>query len=132
MSPRLKRRVRQRAGGRCEYCQLPEHLDPLPFHIDHVIAKQHRGRSGFLNLALACAYCNERKGTNIASIDPATGRLVPLFNPRQERWSRHFRWAGARLVGLTAVGRATVLLFGINHAINLALRRSLIAEGLFK
>ena len=35
--------VRQRAGNRCEYCLLPEESDEWPFHVEHVIAKQHGG-----------------------------------------------------------------------------------------
>jgi hypothetical protein len=31
--------VRERAGGRCEYCRMPAAYDPIPFEIDHVIAR---------------------------------------------------------------------------------------------
>jgi len=110
---------------------MHESHDPLPFHVDHVIAEQHRGATSFANLAYSCSYCNAHKGTNVASIDPVTRRLVSLFNPRRDRWEKHFRWAGARLVGTTSVGRVTVLTLAINHPINLALRRSLINEGVF-
>jgi hypothetical protein len=42
--------------------------------------------------------------------DPLTMVETPLFNPRSDRWSDHFRWTadGLRIVGLTTVGRATV------------------------
>ena len=50
----LEQLVRQRAGGRCEYCRMPEEWDELPFHIDHVIAEQHGGKTVAGNLALAC------------------------------------------------------------------------------
>lgn len=33
----LERQVIVRAGGGCEYCQLPEAASDLPFHIDHII-----------------------------------------------------------------------------------------------
>src|SRR5262249_53923431 len=49
--------------------------------------------------------------------DPATQAMVPLFNPRRQRWSRHFRWSadGLHRVGVTRVGRATVERLALNH-----------------
>lgn len=47
--------VRRRAGGRCEYCRLPQHAVEGPFHIEHVIAQQHAQDDSSSNLALACA-----------------------------------------------------------------------------
>ena len=38
----------------------------------------------------------------------------PTFNPRQKKWARHFRWDGAYLVGITAIGRATIVVLAIN------------------
>jgi hypothetical protein len=44
MSPRIRQQVRARAGDRCEYCRLPDWLDfSGPFHVEHVIARQHTG-----------------------------------------------------------------------------------------
>jgi hypothetical protein len=31
--------VRQRAGKRCEYCRLPQHVDEAKFHIEHIVAQ---------------------------------------------------------------------------------------------
>jgi hypothetical protein len=104
--------------------------DPLRFHIDHVIAKQHRGATAFANLALCCSYCNAHKGTNIAGIDPVTRRLVPLFNPRREKWSEHFRFVGGKIVSSTAVGRATILVLAMNAPTNVEARALLISDGL--
>src|SRR5262245_35673880 len=42
------------------------------------------------NLALACFDCNRYKGSDLASLDPETGSLTPLFNPRLDDWSTHF------------------------------------------
>jgi 5-methylcytosine-specific restriction endonuclease McrA len=53
-SQALAQRVWQRARARCEYCQMPQEFDPLPFQIDHIIARKHRGRTRMENLALAC------------------------------------------------------------------------------
>ena len=99
------RRVWQRARGRCEYCCLHQDYEPYyRFHIEHIIAKQHGGTDRLDNLALACHHCNHRKGTNLSGIDPQTGRIVPLYHPRRQRWQRHFRLADVRLLGRTASG----------------------------
>jgi hypothetical protein len=128
---RLRRQVRAAAGGRSEYCQLPEYAEPAPFPIDHIIARQHRGETTFRNLALSCLYCNVHKGTNLASVDPESDEIVQLFHPRTQQWAAHFRWAGAVLVGLTPTGRATIRCLRINDPINVNLRESLQAEGRF-
>lgn len=123
--------VWERARGRCEYCCLSPVLSHLPFEIDHIIAKQHGGRTVPGNLALACYRCNKSKGPNLSSIDEQTGRIVPLFHPRRHKWTSHFRWQGGLLVGRTPQGRATVALLTINLPILVALRESLIEEGVF-
>jgi hypothetical protein len=121
--------VRRRAGACCEYCQLPEAHSAIPFEIDHIIAKKPKGATSEDNLALACFFCNSAKGPNIAGFDPASGRIVPLFHPRRQKWSRHFRWEGAHLAGLTRTGRATVEVLAINDPAFLAVREALIAVG---
>ena len=83
----LELEVRRRAAGRCEYSLFPESASELPFHIDHIIAEKHGGQSESENLALGCFSCNLRKGTNIAGLDPETGELKGLFNPRTDGWS---------------------------------------------
>jgi HNH endonuclease len=128
----LRTRVRRRARGRCEYCQTPLRYNALAAEIDHVIAIKHGGLTVFSNLAVACAHCNAHKGPNIAGIDPATGNIVRLFNPRSDRWQSHFRFSGAAVIGLTSVGRATINTLFINDPLELAARASLIDEGLFR
>jgi hypothetical protein len=110
---------------------MPQSQVLLRFHIDHVIAKQHRGRNALANLALCCPSCNSRKGTNIASIDPASRRLVPLFNPRREMWKEHFRFIGGRIVSSTPIGRATIHVLDFNEPKRITARETLMAEGLF-
>jgi hypothetical protein len=106
--------------------------DAVPFQFDHIIAKQHGGRTTLRNLAFSCASCNGRKGTNIAGIGPASRRITRLFHPREDRWEEHFRWSGPLLVGKTPQGRATVRLLRINDLINLRLRESLMQEGFYE
>jgi hypothetical protein len=123
--------VRERANDCCEYCRLPQAFSSTHFQIDHIIAEQHRGSMVASNLALACLADNNHKGPNLAGIDPKTGKRVWLFNPRRQKWSRHFRWQGPVLVGRTPVGRATVAVLAINLAHRVAQRAALIAEGVF-
>jgi hypothetical protein len=78
------------------------------FHVDHIVARQHGGESVLKNLALACMHCNQRKRPNIAGRDPGTGEIVHLFHPRRDKWSDHFEWNGAYLIGKTQIGRATI------------------------
>jgi hypothetical protein len=78
-----------------------------------------------------CPFCNYRKGPNIAGIDPASGQVTRLFNPRRERWSAHFAWNGPALIGKTAVGRTTVHVLAMNHPDRVELRRLLIDAGVF-
>lgn len=58
------------------------------------------------------------------SVDSLTGEMSPLFHPRQQRWDEHFEWdsSGMRIVGLTAVGRATVVALNMNNAVIIAAR----------
>jgi len=73
-----------------------------------VIAKKHQGDDALSNLAWACHECNLAKSSNLSGRDFVTARVVRLFNPRRQRWSRHFAWEGAMLLGLTPCGRATI------------------------
>src|SRR5437899_2136603 len=132
MDEALVREVWERAANACEYCRIPHvYYFTQMFPIDHVIAKQHGGRTHSRNLALSCLHCNSHKGPNIAGIDPITGRLISLFNPRRHKWKRHFRWDGPMLVGRTAVGRVTIMVLAINDLAAIQVRRALIADGLF-
>lgn len=123
--------VWKRAENRCEYCRVSQAYDRLPFEIDHIIAKKHRGPTRAGNLCLACFACNNHKGTNISGIDIKTKRIVHLFHPRRHKWSRHFRWEGPILVGLTPIGRATVSVLEINLEYRVSFRYALIEEGAF-
>jgi hypothetical protein len=110
---------------------MPQEYDAIPFEIDHVIAISHAGPTRAENLALACFLDNSYKGPNLAGIDPRTKRIIPLFNPRRQRWARHFRWEGPVLVGRTAAGRATIAVLRINLPHRIAQRAALIAEAVF-
>ena len=131
MKRELLRLVREQAGDRCEYCQMPREFDPAPFQVDHVIAQQHGGETVLENLAWSCLHCNKYKGPNVAGVDPHTEQIVPLFHPRRQQWTRHFRWRGAMLSGLTKTGRATVRVLAINDPDTVSFRSELMDEGVY-
>ena len=114
MEASTRRLVRDRASHQCEYCGLAEAHVYIPHHIDHIRPKQHGGNDSPENLALSCQGCNLKKGSNLAGIDDESGAMVALFNPRQQVWVEHFVFQGARVVGLTPVGRATVYVLDMN------------------
>lgn len=108
--------VRQRAGDCCEYCGVREGLRArLRFHVEHIVARQHGGGDDAENLALACHLCNAHKGPNLTGIDPNSGEITPLFNPRKNRWAEHFSNISGEILGQTAIGRATVAVLAMNH-----------------
>src|SRR5688572_10938070 len=108
ISTALRDAVVQRAGNRCEYCQLAQEGQEATFHIDHVEPRATGGLTVTENLALACVSCSLRKGAKRSGVDPQTGEEVGLFNPRADDWSLHFQWDGSRVVPLSNVGRVTV------------------------
>lgn len=125
----MRQQVRRRAGHRCEYCLLSEQDAFFTHEVDHVIAEKHGGVTTPDNLALACFDCNRFKGSDIASLDPASGSLVALYSPRTDRFEDHFHIENGVLRPLTAVARATERLLKLNLPIRVAIRRTLAASG---
>jgi hypothetical protein len=132
MKKALEDEVRRRANGRCEYCHFPESVSELKHSVDHIVAQQHNGPTTLDNLCVCCGRCNRHKGPNIAGVDPQTGKITRLFNPRTDLWHEHFHWNGARLSGRTDVGRATIEVLSINHPYRVAARQVLISSGRWK
>ena len=125
MDAATRQLVLRRAGNRCEYCRVPQEATPfIPFHVEHVRARQHAGDDSPDNLALACDRCNAYKGPNLVSVDPETGETVPLFNPRLHDWSETFLSEGGKIIGLTAIGRASVRLLNMNAPRRVQLRQA--------
>ena len=130
MDNALRSLVRRRTGDVCEYCRLPQAASPfVRFHVEHIVARQHGGPTESDNLALACGFCNFHKGPNIASLDPESGKLVPLFHPRRDHWADHFGWERTVIIGRTAIGRATVQLLAMNDWERIEVRENLHALG---
>ena len=124
--------VIKRAKRLCEYCQKPDDRE-LNFYcheVDHIIAEKHGGQTVSDNLAYACLQCNRHKGTDIASLDPQSGLLTPLFNPRIQQWSEHFQLhEDGTITALTAVERTTTALLNLNDPIRIQVRAALIVAG---
>lgn len=132
MDEAVRALVRRRAGNRCEYCHLrQQHLPYSTFQIEHIVARKHGGNDEASNLALACDRCNAHKGANLTGVDPETGDITELFNPRQHTWEEHFQIADVMIVGLTAVGRTTVLVLNMNEERRVRLRAVLKRQGSF-
>jgi hypothetical protein len=127
----VRRLVVERAGNRCEYCLFPNQASTFPHEVDHIVATKHKGSNSVENLCLSCFNCNRHKGSDLSSIDPQTGQIAHLFNPRQDRWSDHFSIRGGHIEGLTSQGRATVDLLQFNNPEQIAQRDSLIEAGLY-
>jgi len=124
-------RVRTQAQDRCGYCRSPQSLVLGMLEIDHIVPTARDGTDAENNLWLACRLCNGYKGTQIHGTDPLTGRRIRLFNPRRQRWARHFQWSaeGVQITGRTATGRATVEALQLNNAIAVLVRRAWVLAG---
>ena len=132
ISEAVRQQVRRRAANLCEYCREPEDISLFGFHLDHILALQHGGSDDIENLAWACPTCNIVKGPNIASYDLETGKLLPLYNPRKDRWADHFETTDDQITGKTPVGRVTVKLLEFNNPEKVEARRNLIQAGQWK
>lgn len=125
ISRAIRQAVLVRANLRCEYCRLAALESALPLQVEHVRPRKHGGDDRFDNLAGACIACNLRKGSNLSGIDPRTGRLTRLFNPRTDIWTDHFARRGRQILGITAIGRTTVQVLAMNAEERLRARPAL-------
>jgi len=131
VSQQLRREIRARAGGRCEYCLMDEAWLVWGCEVDHILSRKHGGATELSNLAFSCARCNRAKGTDIGSVHPESEELVRLFNPKRDRWDEHFRIEGPRIVGLTLIGQVTITLLQFNQDERLLERALLQQAGRF-
>ena len=127
----LRRLVIERANERCEYCLLPQSIALHRHEPDHIIPRQHGGRSDSENLALARFRCNRYKGPNLGSIDPETGQLIGFYNPRWHHWHDHFQIEDGVIWPLTPEGRVKVIILRLNDNDRVAERRALNKAGFY-
>jgi hypothetical protein len=131
ISEDLKARIRQQAGNRCGYCRSLQQYVWGTLEIEHTIPKSAGGSSDEANLWLACRPCNSHKSDQINAIDPMTEQTVPLYHPRNQKWTEHFTWSkdGTHIIGRTACGRATVKALKLNNTFAITVRRSWVSVG---
>lgn len=128
---KLRRAVRKRANGLCEYCCIPEDHSPQIFSFEHILPKAAGGGTVLENLALACQGCNSFKSIRTEFADEETQTKAKLFNPRTEKWNEHFTWSDdfAEVFGITPTGRATIKALKLNRVGLTNIRRALLAIG---
>jgi HNH endonuclease len=116
ISDEVRQIIRERAKYLCEYCHSPELLSANRFTIEHLVPRSLGGSDEVDNLALACRRCNERRYNFVTGVDPETQEIVPIFNPRSQKWQEHFVWIdrGTVIRGITSVGRATCIRLDLN------------------
>jgi hypothetical protein len=108
----------------CAYCRSPRWLLAAGLERDHIIPASKGGDNSPENICWACHKCNQFKGAKLSIVDPKTEDLVPLFHPNLQNWHDHFRFSddGSTIVGLTSIGRATILALRMNRPEMIALR----------
>ena len=89
----LREQIRTEARNRCGYCLSLQKYVLGKLEIDHIIPQAKGGTDDPDNLWLACRLCNGYKGVQTTALDPKTAKTTRLFNPRHQKWSRHFQWS---------------------------------------
>jgi hypothetical protein len=122
----IRQRVRKAARERCGYCLSPQRYVMGKLEVEHIIPRARDGSDDESNLWLSCSLCNGYKGPQISGIDPVSGTMVSLFNPRSQSWKEHFRWNidGTKIVGLTPTGRTTVQALQLNNELAVEVRQN--------
>ncbi len=121
----LRRLVVARAHGLCEYCLIAEEDTFYGCEADHIISEKHGGSTSADNLAYACVFCNQAKGSDIGSIHWESNAFVRFFNPRADVWTDHFEFSGDLVIGRTATGAVTARILGFNTGERVIERKTL-------
>jgi HNH endonuclease len=129
MKASLRKAVCERATDCCEYCQMQAVLSHDPFSAEHIIPVSKGGQDDLENLAWSCLGCNLYKSTTTHSYDLLSGDLVPIYNPRIEKWSDNFQWSEnfTILVGKTPIGRVAIIKLKLNRLGLVNLRKIFVA-----
>lgn len=123
--------IKTRARYRCEYCQYPANYSAQPFVYEHIVPVVKGGGTRLENLCYACGGCNGHKYTKTENIDPVSKVSASLYHPRIQNWHEHFGWNDDYLfiIGLTPIGRATVLALKMNRIGVVNIRKLLLIVG---
>jgi hypothetical protein len=103
------------------------------FEVDHISPRASGGRHALQNTALACESCNLYKSDSTEGWDETARRIAPLYHPRRDTWSEHFRYEPdtGEIVGLSDTGRVTVALLRFNSGYQVRARRHWIRLDLY-
>ncbi len=131
LSETLRKKVRQRAKNRCEYCLSHQDYMMGRLQIDHIQPLAKGGVNTEDNLCLACELCNQYKWTKTEGLDIESGQVVSLFDPRNQKWKEHFTWnpEGIEIIGITACGRATISALRLNNNLAVTVRKNWVQAG---
>ena len=129
----LREFVRTRAEECCEYCRIPEVLQQVSYHVDHITPEKQKGPTVESNLALACPDCNYRKGYSVGWYDDDKQVLVRLYRPRTDKWGEHFLLLPSGIIkARTREGEVTIKLLQINEIGGVIFRNVAISQGLIQ
>ncbi len=132
MNKLQRKQIKERARYLCEYCLSPERFCTAYYEGDHIIPSSLGGTDNFDNFANTCGGCNNNKSNHTHAIDPLTGQIVPLYNPRIHIWEDHFGWdeTYVLMLGISPIGRATIKKLRLNRDEVVNLRTLLVAADL--
>lgn len=130
---KLRTKISKQAKNRCGYCLGEQQYIFAPLEIEHILPESLGGKTEEENLWLACRFCNGYKGTQTHGVDPLTKKRSKLFNPRRQKWNRHFKLSEDKteIIGKTICGRATVDALQMNNEAQTSVRRNWIEVGWF-
>jgi len=128
---KLRQKIVEQARQCCEYCLSQACFATESFAVEHVKPRSRGGQTTTDNLALACSGCNGHKHAKTKATDPVSGEIVSLFHPRRQKWHNHFRWSDdySMIMGLTAIGRASIEALQVNRQSVVNLRKVLYSMG---
>ena len=117
----VKRTLRHTLLGekplRCKYCLTSQEITGAGFTLDHIEPKSKGGTDEAENLCTCCVDCNQIKSNRTEFVDPITLKICSIFHPNKQEWEQHFKWnaAGTHMIGVTAIGRATIDALKLNR-----------------
>ena len=131
VTTKQRKAVAKRAKGCCEYCLSQVRFATESFSVEHIKPRSRGGKTSLANLALACFGCNGHKHAKIEALDPISGKIIPLYHPRKQKWPDHFCWNDdfSFIMGVTSTGRATIEALKLNREGLVNLRKVLYAVG---
>jgi hypothetical protein len=107
---RIVAELEARDGDRCYYCGNRFRVDVpgLSCTVDHIVALSRGGTNALVNLRLACAHCNQRKGALEPGVYEASTELrwrqrralrdelvgLGLWLPKHRFYHRDIAWIG--------------------------------------